>query len=389
MVKSGPSRHNMPPYSVPEYIAALRLMEYRGQLSPQLLRLLRWQNTEPDGRANANDLAAVTGQDVTTVNKIYGAAGKKLGTLLLATPSESFEKGWPFLAYGEYKQGRFFWTLHEPLREALRRLELLIDDETPLYLHALETLQRRRKLSSTALKMLRFHYDAPDHDLTAGKLGTLMEWTQSGEQGAMGSANLHYGRFGAYFKEFLGPCPVTYDGSDKPMTVAYLVTFWNDGQNWHWIMRRGLRRALEELGFVTPRTPAQALALAQIASLPSTDPNSLTEMVEEAHYEGAARTVQVNIYERNEAARRKCIQHHGSTCQVCSVNLVDVYGPLAQGYIQVHHLRPISEIGATYQVDPIHDLIPVCPNCHAMLHRNRPPFTPDELRQHIELAREN
>ena len=32
-----------------------------------------------------------------------------------------------------------------------------------------------------------------------------------------------------------------------------------------------------------------------------------------------------------------------------------------------------------YDVDPINDLMPVCPNCHAMLHRRTPPFSVEEL----------
>jgi 5-methylcytosine-specific restriction enzyme A len=45
-----------------------------------------------------------------------------------------------------------------------------------------------------------------------------------------------------------------------------------------------------------------------------------------------------------------------------------VYGKVADGYIHVHHLRPLSEINGEYVVDPVQDLRPVCPNCHAVLH---------------------
>ena len=49
----------------------------------------------------------------------------------------------------------------------------------------------------------------------------------------------------------------------------------------------------------------------------------------------------------------------------------ETYGELGRGFIHVHHLVPISSIGKTYQIDPINDLAPVCPNCHAMLHRGQ------------------
>jgi 5-methylcytosine-specific restriction endonuclease McrA len=84
--------------------------------------------------------------------------------------------------------------------------------------------------------------------------------------------------------------------------------------------------------------------------------------------EGATRHVTVNVYERNPEARRRCIEAHGTCCCVCGFSFGDVYGPEAEGYIHVHHLRPLSEIGAEYVVDPVQDLRPVCPNCHAMLH---------------------
>ncbi|AVF41516.1 HNH endonuclease [Pandoraea apista] len=85
--------------------------------------------------------------------------------------------------------------------------------------------------------------------------------------------------------------------------------------------------------------------------------------------EGSTRTVIVNQYERNPEARRKCLEHHGYDCVVCGFNFVEKYGERGKDYIHVHHLRPLSQIGKAYIVDPINDLAPVCPNCHAMLHR--------------------
>lgn len=85
--------------------------------------------------------------------------------------------------------------------------------------------------------------------------------------------------------------------------------------------------------------------------------------------EGAVTTVLVNRYERSATARRKCIEHYGAVCAVCSLDFKSTYGQIGEGFIHVHHVVPISSIGETYVLDPIEDLIPVCPNCHAMLHR--------------------
>lgn len=102
--------------------------------------------------------------------------------------------------------------------------------------------------------------------------------------------------------------------------------------------------------------------------------------------EGAILTVQVNRYERSSIARRKCIEHYGCMCYICGLNFEAYYGEIGQGFIHVHHKRPLSEIGQEYTVDYKNDLIPVCPNCHAMLHRklNGNYMTPEKLRQLIK-----
>jgi 5-methylcytosine-specific restriction enzyme A len=96
--------------------------------------------------------------------------------------------------------------------------------------------------------------------------------------------------------------------------------------------------------------------------------------------EGSRRRVIVNAYERNPLARRECIMHHGVRCKVCDVDLGERFGSIASGRIEVHHLLPISKIGRTYQVDPINDLVPVCPTCHYVIHLRVPPLSIVEAR---------
>ena len=99
--------------------------------------------------------------------------------------------------------------------------------------------------------------------------------------------------------------------------------------------------------------------------------------------EGARRTVQVNVYERDPNARRKCIAKWGVKCSVCSFDFGERYGALGEGFIHVHHLNPLGEIGEQYELNPIADLRPVCPNCHAMLHRKRPAMSIEELKETV------
>jgi hypothetical protein len=99
--------------------------------------------------------------------------------------------------------------------------------------------------------------------------------------------------------------------------------------------------------------------------------------------EGSLKSVLVNRYERDPEARRLCIRHHGTQCNVCGLDFGRVYGEFAAGFIHVHHLTPISSIGRGYRVNPAQDLRPLCPNCHAVIHLRTPPYSIEELRELI------
>jgi 5-methylcytosine-specific restriction protein A len=106
----------------------------------------------------------------------------------------------------------------------------------------------------------------------------------------------------------------------------------------------------------------------------------------ERYWEGALRRITVNAYERDAAARRACIAHFGTACRVCGFDFSARYGELGAGFIHVHHTRPLGEVRSGYAVDPKRDLVPVCPNCHAMLHQNSPALTVAELQKRIQNA---
>lgn len=101
-------------------------------------------------------------------------------------------------------------------------------------------------------------------------------------------------------------------------------------------------------------------------------------------FEGSAKTISVNIYERNPIARKICIAHYKCTCQICKFDFESVYGDLGRGIIHVHHILPLSQIGEGYRVDPLSDLIPVCPNCHAVIHRKNPHLSVDVLKNAVK-----
>lgn len=99
-------------------------------------------------------------------------------------------------------------------------------------------------------------------------------------------------------------------------------------------------------------------------------------------YEGTAYAVTLTSYERNRQARQECIAYYGASCFLCKLNFGNVYGPAGEGYVHVHHLSPLSESDSElHEVDPVEDLRPVCPNCHAVIHRRSPPYTMEEMQE--------
>lgn len=105
--------------------------------------------------------------------------------------------------------------------------------------------------------------------------------------------------------------------------------------------------------------------------------------------EGSRARVWVNRYERRPDLRAKCVALQGAVCRVCEVDMGATYGELGAGFVHVHHTSPLAR-GGERETDPEKDLVPVCPNCHVMLHRGRPaddPRTVDELREVLLLAK--
>jgi len=85
--------------------------------------------------------------------------------------------------------------------------------------------------------------------------------------------------------------------------------------------------------------------------------------------------VLVNRYERSRTAREICLKAKGYNCSVCGLVMKEIYGLEASTYIHVHHVIPVSQMSDDYVIDPEHDLVPVCPNCHGFIHLFKPPLS--------------
>ena len=216
---------------------------------------------------------------------------------------------------------------------------------------------RKLQIAPHHLMMLQENYYAPNRTLTATMMAKALGYYN------YNAANLHYGKLANLVGEELGCFPI------PEFKLEVLVDFKKIDREWHWIMKPAVAEAIEKLGWVNDEQPKI--------------PEEINET--ESIFEGAVNRVSVNAYERNSLARKKCIQHYGYKCAVCGVVLSDVYGEIAQEFIHVHHLRQLSEINTKYKVDPIRDLRPVCPTCHAIIHLRKPPYSVEEVQKLIKI----
>jgi hypothetical protein len=118
---------------------------------------------------------------------------------------------------------------------------------------------------------------------------------------------------------------------------------------------------------------------------------SPAEADSEPGFEGARDQVTTNRYERDSGLRDKCIAHHKTKdggkllCQVCGMDFSQRYGDIGKGFIHVHHVDPLGNRQERHKVDPTINLKPVCPNCHAMLHKapGNNAFSLDQIRERL------
>jgi len=200
------------------------------------------------------------------------------------------------------------------------------------------------------------------------------------------SGVVRYADAPAFYEDFTDSWSrrVTNDFSHQPEVWRYPQRIDVDG--WREVVRSGVE--VKGLADAVPR-PQIRLAAFQIPKplfetiklQLQAEYHSAEEIEAETHFkEGAVKQVRVNAYERNAEARKAGIAHYGRKCAVCRFDFGERYGELGEGFIHVHHLRELATIAQQYGVNPIEDLRPVCPNCHAMLHRKVPAMSIEELK---------
>lgn len=209
------------------------------------------------------------------------------------------------------------------------------------------------------IAMFQGLYSFEGHKAPASQIGLLLGFTGKNTSSVL---NLEVGR---YAKRIATQYEINFTERSTRKYKYWDLFFngWEDGTLFIWQLRTELIEALEDTGLTGELKY----------------PEEIYEDNEQIFSEGLKKTITVNSFERNPKARQKCIEHWSPICAVCGFDFEKQYGNLGKGFIHVHHLIPVSDIGCSYQVDPINDLRPVCPNCHSMLHRTNPPLKIEEL----------
>ncbi len=231
----------------------------------------------------------------------------------------------------------------------------------------IEILLNKEITNELDISMFQGLYSFEGHKAPASQIGLLL-----GHSGKNTSSPLN-SEVGRYAKRIAKHYDINFTERSAQKYKFWDLFFngWDEGTLFIWQLRPELVKALEETE-LTGEIPY---------------PEEIQTDIQESLTEGLKRTITVNSYERNSKARQECIKHWKSVCSVCDFNFETKYGEIGKGFIHVHHLIPVSKLGKVYQVNPIKDLRPVCPNCHSMLHSENPPIEIDELKKMMRKAR--
>ena len=228
----------------------------------------------------------------------------------------------------------------------------------------IEILTDEKLTNDVDLSIFQTLYSFDGHKAYASQVGILLGYKGKSPQAPL---NSEVGRYAKRIAQFYD-IEFTERSQRKYKYWDLFFKGWEEGQYWVWQLRPEIADALKESKLTGELPYAE--------ELPTEETKLLTE--------GLKKTVTINSYERNPKARILCIEHWGLSCSVCNLDFQSTYGDIGSGFIHVHHLIPVSQIGESYQIDPVKDLRPVCPNCHSMLHTANPPLSIEQLKEIVD-----
>jgi hypothetical protein len=217
-----------------------------------------------------------------------------------------------------------------------------------------------RGIARSVRAMLAEHASTPGRVTTMRSLGRAAGISQR-------HTNRLYGQFAGRVRRELG---LAYPGVELAAIASWPAPPIDAAEEFSFRMRAAFARALARTGLAT--RPARR---------PPSRPVPPREPMVDDLYEGTISRSQVVGWERNREARRICIEYFGLVCQACGFSFERRYGELGKAFIEVHHTTQFASDHGRRKVDPLVDLVPVCSNCHRMLHRHTPPLGLRALRK--------
>ncbi|MCL2522866.1 MAG: HNH endonuclease [Erysipelotrichales bacterium] len=213
----------------------------------------------------------------------------------------------------------------------------------------LEILKKELALENDIVDILYYYYDCNDfvsQDEVLSKFNIGGNGGLNSKVKAFGKRIIDFTKIEKQYKA---------DGTERRWNIPFLGK--QENNNILWKIRPELAEALKLLSFENPRI------------IENNEDGDLTSVV--SREEGKKKEIYTTKYERNPKNRKDCIKFHGPICKVCGFDFFKVYGDVGDGFIEVHHINPISTLEEVVLINPENDLVPVCSNCHRMIHRKR------------------
>lgn len=229
----------------------------------------------------------------------------------------------------------------------------------------------RNILIPRQIETLQILYNQPNASATAKKLTEMID--PSGRTIVVSSFRI--GKIGKAIAKYCNVVPGDYFDGRKKRPAYFTVISKIYDRKIGWTMYKNLQIALENLG-LTNKSGNEVSERLTTEMLPYEE----TQL----YKEGKLVQVLVDRYERNQEARIECLKHFGVKCRACGFDFEKVYGEIASSYIHVHHINQLADIKKEYNIDPINGLVPVCANCHSVIHMTRPAMTIEEIKKLIK-----
>lgn len=151
-----------------------------------------------------------------------------------------------------------------------------------------------------------------------------------------------------------------------------------------------------------PPKEEKILDKSSVSTVQSSSIEAKEEIVEEANSESTLSSVEelsevVNITCEHAQARdeksdtdykvklkKECIDYYGAICDICGFDFGYTYGEAFEQCIDVHNQNSVEGEEILPTTHPTEDLIPICHNCHHIIHSTVPAISVEKMRKMVK-----